>query len=643
MLNRRQFLLTALASNALTLRAQPPQLPDMLLSYFTQRLNTERPKTPPTSQFTREKLRQISGPYPPRTPLTPRIAKTTTRQGYRIENILFQSRPDFWVTGNLYVPTGLTTSAPAIVMPRGHFDPDRMTGDYQQICFDFVQAGFIVLSFDPVGQGPRRQQWSTPGAEFDSLFSTSLEHALIGNKLALLGESSAGWFAWDAMRAVDYLLTRPDVDPAKIGCADHSDNGSETSLFCAMDERIACAALHAARFGHRWPVDPATWIVLDDTQEYLPGAATFGIDICDTFAAILPRPMLVTIENLDGGFDSAAAHLRTRYTEAGVPAKFRLASADAGESWPQRLRLETVAWFARWFQTGRTPTTETDVTPSTGLREPAPGKSIYTLIREHAANLPPATTSIAKVRQFIRPGTPSKDPAAILHSETTSGLRVDHLELPSEPGIRLPASLFHPARPNGKVVVYVSGDVTALDPSGGDNDPEPPPPDTTAERIAKKGYTVLALDVRGIGTTAPRQPRRGFRVPYHHLLNRDMAFNMMAWSLGDSLFAMRVRDVLHAVEFAAPLGEVWLAGKDMGAPWAIFAASLDPRVHTVITQNGLPSWRSLLDQDRYDQASSQIPWGVLKEFDIPQVAALLAPRRLVVLNDIAVNDIAAAF
>ena len=504
MLSRRHFLL---ASGTLpALRAQSPDLADMLLDYFARRLDNERPKTPLNVPSIREKLRQISGPYPPRTPLTPRIAKTTSRDGYRIENLLFQSRTDFWVTGNLYVPAGLSTPAPAVVMPRGHFDPDRMAGDYQQICFDFVRAGFIVLSFDPVGQGPRRQRWTEPGTEFDPLFSTSLEHALIGNKLALLGESSVGWYTWDAMSAVDYLLSRSDVDPKRIGCSDHSDNGSESALFCAMDDRIACAALHAARFGHRWPVDPTTWIVLDDTQEYLPGAATFGIDICETFAAMFPRPLLVVRENPEAGFNSAADHLRARYRQAGQAAKFAVSEANPDHSdgdWPKRLRFETVAWFTRWFQTGSAPSAETDVITLTGLREPCPGKSVYTLIRERAKNLLPATNSVQRLRQIIGPFQAHKQAPQILDSEAMEGLRLDHLYLASEPGITLPAQLFHPAKPNGRVVLYVSGDVTVLDPSGGDNDSELPPADLTAQRVAAKGYTALSVDVRGIGATAP--------------------------------------------------------------------------------------------------------------------------------------------
>ena len=633
MMNRRQFFLaSAVAAGTSSLKAQSGDLPDMLLKYFTQRFEAARPKVPPSPAEIRRALREITGPYPQPTRQSARVAKTTARDGYHIENVLFESRPDYWVTANIWIPSG-ASKAPAIVMPRGHFDPDRMLGDYQQIAFDLVRAGFVVLSYDPIGQGPRRQRWSEPGAKFDGLISTSLEHALIGNKLALLGESVAGWQVRDGMAAVDYLMTRPEVDAARIGCADHSDTGAESALLCAIDERIGCAVLHAARFGHRWPPDPTTWIVVDDTQEYLPGAALQGIDVCETFAALTPRPLLILRENLDGGFDSAIGQLHERYRTAGDPAKFAVQSADSSQTWPARLRLETVAWFSQWFRTTGSPKTETDVIPVTGLRETCPGKSAYELIRDRAAEIRPAKLTLERLQRVIRPNSGKREPAIILNSTTVVDLRIDGLQIPCEPGIRLPAKLVNPVSPNGKVVVYVTGDVTKLDPvTTGDDVEDPAPPDRTPEKLAANGYIVLAVDVRGIGAMAPRIPRRGFRVPYHHLMNRDMALNMMAWALGDSLFAMRVRDLLQAVDHASTLGEVWVAGKDMGATWAVFAGALDRRVTHVIAQNGPASWRSLIENDRFHQASSQIHWGILKELDIPDVAGLIAPRRLTILD-----------
>ena len=629
-MNRRQFFLAS--ATLAGLRAQTGDLPDMLLDYFTKRLDAAKPAVPLDSPALRRALREITGPYPPRTTLNARTVRSAPRNGYRVESVVFESRPDFYVTANLYVPDHVSARRPGIVMPRGHFDPDRMAGDYLQIAFDLVREGFVVLSYDPVGQGPRRQQWAEPGGQFDGLFSTSLEHALIGSKLALLGESSAGWQIRDAMSAVDYLLTRDEVDPKRIGCADHSDNGSESALFCAVDSRVSCAVLHSARFGHRRPPDRTTWIVVDDTQEYMPNAAAFGIDVCETFAALVPTPLLVLRENQDAGFAAAIDHLQERYRRAGRPEAFAVRTAGAEPDWPARLRMDTAAWFARWFGTGPAAGREADVAPGAGLREVCPGKSVHTLIREKSAAMRPPAVSAARLREIIKPIPAAGGPPLVLNSTESQGLRVDLIQIPSEPGIRLPARLVHPAVPNGKVVIYVAGDVTPLDAVTGDEDYQPPPPDRTPEAIAARGFRVLAVDVRGIGAMAPRIPRRGFRVPYQQLMNRDMAFNLMAWSLGDSLLAMRVRDVLRAVDAAGSLGEVHLAGRDMGAVWALFAAALDSRIRRVVTVNGLLSWRSMVENDRFLQASSQIHWGILQDLDLPQLAALTGSQRVTVLD-----------
>ena len=118
MMNRRQFFLaSAVAAGASHLSAQSGDLPDMLLKYFAQRFEAARPKMPPSPAEIRRILREITGPYPQAARQSARVAKTTARDGYRIENVLFESRPDYWVTANIWIPTG-ASKAPAIVMPR---------------------------------------------------------------------------------------------------------------------------------------------------------------------------------------------------------------------------------------------------------------------------------------------------------------------------------------------------------------------------------------------------------------------------------------------------------------------------------------------------------------------------------------------
>ena len=93
-------------------------------------------------------------PFPVGGPLEPRTTHVIENPGYRIENVQFQSQPDYWIPANLYVPTATPGPFPAVVFQRGHFNAERMSPDYQQMYFDLVSQGFVVLAFDPIGQGP---------------------------------------------------------------------------------------------------------------------------------------------------------------------------------------------------------------------------------------------------------------------------------------------------------------------------------------------------------------------------------------------------------------------------------------------------------------------------------------------------------
>ena len=660
-MNRRQFVLGAAALAVARGQAPPKtyatEMPNMLADYMAKRLDSEalhwdairaqiktQPQLGARNRFVRENILRMSGPYPVRTPLGARTTGTIARVDYRIENVIFQSRPSFSVTANLYLPARASGPLPAIVMPRGHFNAERMSPDYQQMYSSLVKNGFVVLAFDPIGYGERRQYWTSAAEEFDSLFSTTLEHALIGNLLALLGESSTGYFIWDGMRAIDYLQQRTEVDRERIGCADHSDSGLQAALLSVLDERVRCAALHAGRVGHRWPVDHLALTLIDDQEQYTFPAALHGIDICDTLAAIAPRPLLMLSEDPQADLTSSVNHLRMRYRQIASEERFALQAANVAEDWPKKLRMETVAWFCRWLRNGAAPVAEEHVllettsslrcTKEGSLRAAGLGKSIYSLIRDRAASLPPAANTAALPAEIRKALSLRRQTGSLglreFSSEEAPGLRIVNLEILSEPGIYLPCTLYRPVKANGKIIIYLKGDVTLL--AGDDDDDSGGKEDLTPLRLVWKGWSVLAVDVRGIGATTPKLSQRPARVPYQHLLHYDMAAAMMAWSLGDSLLGMRVSDVLRAVDYATRFGEVQIAGKDMGAVWALFAAAVDPRITKVVTQNGLISFRTLIEHDRYDQASSQFVWGILQRFDLPQVAAAIAPRNLTVLD-----------
>src|SRR2546425_7993368 len=114
---------------------------------------------------------------PERHALNAVVTKVHERDGYRIENVMFQSRPNFWVTGNLYVPTRGEGPFPAVISPCGHYALARMDPEYQFAYLNMVHSGFVVLAYDPIGQGERRQYWNPQTGHADIPDSTS-EHSM---------------------------------------------------------------------------------------------------------------------------------------------------------------------------------------------------------------------------------------------------------------------------------------------------------------------------------------------------------------------------------------------------------------------------------------------------------------------------------
>lgn len=671
-LARRQFLLLSAAFAARGQSGKSPrpysaEMPDMLVEYFAHRLaehartsEQDRVKihTPiqlaARNQYVREKLRLMMGPLPVKPPLNARIVRTMQRQGYRIENVLFQSRPDYWIPANVYVPTG-TERFPAVVIQRGHFDAERMSPDYQQLYIDLVSNGFVVLTFDPVGQGERRQQYADgDGDVFDNALSPTLEHCAIGGLLTLLGESAAAYFVWDGMRAVDYLTSRRDVNRGKIGVTDHTDTGLSSLLLASLDERVQCAALHLTGGARRWPIDRESWNTTDDAEQHLFPAALHGVDILDILIAIAPRPLLTLAERPSAQFSADAGTIRGLYALFGEAKKFAVEPARAGTDWPNNLRVATVRWLERWLvgQTREIRPSEAIAEPYAALRvsESPVGRSIYSIIRSRAASLPPrrepTPAGLALLRKelgelIVWPANHGPLSEREVSTVRLDGYWLSHVEFLSDPSIYISAQVYRPNQSNGECALYVAGDVTQLV-SVNDDDPsaqeaEPDINDAAynfARGLVRGGTTVVVADVRGIGLTQPRASRRDYRGSYEHLHNSDVALANMAWSLGNSLFFMRVRDVLRAVEYGSRYGRVRLAGAGMGALWSLYAAAVEPRVESVVVQDGLLSYRTLTSHVRFMHSISQFIPGVLQRFDLPQVAGAIAPRPLTMLDPV---------
>jgi cephalosporin-C deacetylase-like acetyl esterase len=240
--------------------------------------------------FIRNKLIESLGGLPSSdSPLNPQITGVINCDGFRIEKVIFESRPKVYVTANLYVPEGLKEPSGAVLFLCGHHELAKHEYEYQIVCRYLVKAGLIVLAQDPVGQGERFSYYEK------CIRTTTVkwgiyEHDYAGMQCWPIGDASARYFLHDAMRGIDYLCTRPEVDPKRIGVTGNSGGGTQTALMMICDTRIAAAApatFITSRLAHLYTGGPA------DAEHIWPGLSVYGFDHEDMIISMAPRPVLV--------------------------------------------------------------------------------------------------------------------------------------------------------------------------------------------------------------------------------------------------------------------------------------------------------------------------------------------------------------
>ena len=246
----------------------------------------------------RQKLLQMIGGLPTdKTALHPRVTGRIQRDGYSIEKLIFESLPGVYVSALVYAPNDHATKHPAVLVPAGHATNGKV--NYQALSQRLVSRGYVVISWDPVGQGERSQFWDAKAGK--SRYNlVCAEHAVMGNLAYLAGANLARWEIWDGMRAVDYLLTRPDVDGERINITGTSGGGFQTALIAALDPRIKVAV--PSCFISALPMRVANRIFVDpdsDPEQDLYGMISDGVDHPGLLLLMYPRPVMVAAAVLD--------------------------------------------------------------------------------------------------------------------------------------------------------------------------------------------------------------------------------------------------------------------------------------------------------------------------------------------------------
>lgn len=269
----------------------------------------------------RLRMQTALGEFPKERPaLNPVVTDRIELENATIEKLYFESLPGYPVTAALFLPKGASGKLPAIIWCSGHAASAFRTPSYQTVILNYVDMGFAVLAFDPIGQGERAQYWDTKNKV--SLRAPTHDHSYSGAPGFLVGRPLAWYFVWDGIRAVDYLHTRPEIDVERIGITGRSGGGTQAVWIGAFDPRIAAVATDNYVTTMRMLLRS---MGPQDAEQNLPFALREGIDITDFLIAIAPRPLLINSTTNDI-FSMQGA--RDAFAEAGVMWQM-LGAADA--------------------------------------------------------------------------------------------------------------------------------------------------------------------------------------------------------------------------------------------------------------------------------------------------------------------------
>ena len=616
------------------------------------RIRSEKDWEAYKSELLRKYRLSLGLPFPERTPLNPEIVKVLDRGSYRIENIIYQSMPEIYVTANLYVPQTGPGPFPGILFSCGHSENGKAYELYHSAALGLVHKGYVVLVYDPLGQGERYQYLNPDGTLM--MPSPVREHSFMANPLFLIGGHLMALRLWDGMRGIDYLESRKEVDTTRIGCTGNSGGGTVTLHLTPLEERIKVAVLVGTVNGPDMELGTGG---ISDGEQNTARQVPFGITHADLMMLAWPRPYrLIKESQSEVRRETRASFIQARYLyeTLGSPDKMTLVETEQPHGYFREMREPMYFWFGKWFYGRADDRLEPELTlekeeslrcSSSGQILLERGKALWQWAAEQYKKdfpdrpAPRNSGEMAAFRQALaietdslfcnpRPGfTPSAIALGVLDS-AGEGFTVEKFALYSEVDIYLPCLFFKP-RGRDKFPTVILADSKGKTADGG----------ALARALAGMGYGVLAVDLRGTGETRiTRRSERDQEGAYEaQVLGVEAGVAYDGLRLGRPVFAMRVYDLLKTAGYLRTRPEVdaaniGLIGRNSCGMPALYAAALDPGIKGVLADSALASFSELVTAKIYTWHFMDFIPRVLRCHDLPQVAGALAPRVLWVTN-----------
>jgi dienelactone hydrolase len=584
----------------------------------------------------RTALNGMVGPFPERTPLNPRILGAIHGNGYTLEKIVFESMPGFYVTGCLFIPAQRAARVPAILFMSGHTEEAFRHPRYQQVILNLVGKGFVVFAVDPVGQGERLQYYDS-GIRKSLVGGPTAEHSYFGRQCFLTGASAARYFTWDGIRAIDYLFSRPEVDPERIGVTGLSGGGTQTAYIAAMDERVAAAAPSCYITSYRRLLES---IGPQDAEQNFNGGLRHRIDHADLLEVRAPRPTLIVSTTRDffsvQGARETFGEVKAAFESLGAGDKIGMVEDDFEHGYTRKTREAIYDFFQKSLNNPGSPAElqpeilameEVTITPTGQVSDSLGGQSVFSINRAEAEKLTARmeesrsrlSDHLARVKQESRRlsgYSPLQGTSEVVFRGryARAGYHVEMYALLGEDRSLVPLLLMVPdgtARETAVLFLHPGGK-SALAAPGGE-----------IEKLVSRGYTVLAPDISGTG----------------ELGRATDAVAFLGVQTGRTVVGMRAEEIVRCVRFlkdrqnASAAGICALAFGEMSIP-LLHAAVMDEGITKVALIGPLVSFESVVTSRFYSLDPASLIADVLTAYDLPDLAACMAPRNLLMINPV---------
>lgn len=589
-------------------------------------------------EWARKTFWSLIGGQPERTPLNARKVGSFDRKAYRVEKLVYESQPNLHIPANLYMPLHAEPPFPCVLFQMGHSRNGKASDTYQYCCQALAQFGYLVLAFDPMGQGERIYYPSENG--ITTRLGSGGEHNAIGKQALLTGDTCTRIQLWDAVRSLDYLAAHPLADSRRIASMGQSGGATLTMLLAAVDDRLSAAAVcmgNTENFVCSNFIAPGA---TDDAEQNFIASAAAGFDRWDVLYPFAPKPLWIGVSDLDAYANYSSNYisngreecekLRAVYRVLGHPDRLNWYESPLPHALGFDSRMLIYNFFARWLKGDENPVTQEPpvtaepdrelwVAESGNVVRSFGGKTPFLLNRARVLNRKPVA-----LKKLLAADRPSPKQASLLGKVVTSrGVTVELIEFAAADKVWLPAWLYRPPTTDiSRPLVVV------LEPDGRHVHWRE---DDLYDKLARAGCPVCVPDLRGIGDLAPR-----LEAGYPPYARRHQEEEQYAWSalmFAKPLVGQRVTDILaitgalRADPSLRPRKLRLAAAGQLTVP-ALFAAALDPAIDDLYLSAPLISYRDIVETEDYRVPLACFLPSVLAHTDLPEVAGFIAPRAI---------------